>query len=69
MKRYAALIEKTRNGYSAHVPDLPGCVAAGDSRRGTIRLLRESIRLHIRGLVEDGLPVPDPACSAETVEV
>lgn len=66
--RYAIIIEKAGDNYSAYVPDLPGCVAAGDTPKETERLLREAIRLHIEGLREDGQPVPEPTSIAEYVE-
>ena len=66
--RYAVVIEKTDNNYSAYVPDLPGCVATG----GTVKIveaeIREAIRFHIEGLREDGLPVPAPTSIADYVE-
>ena len=66
--RYAIIIEKAGDNYSAYVPDLPGCVAAGDTPEETERLLSEAIRLHIEGLREDGQPVPEPTSIAEYVE-
>ena len=66
--RYAIIIEKAGDNYSAYVPDLPGCVAAGDTPEETERLLRDAIRLHIEGLREDGQPVPEPTSIAEYVE-
>ena len=67
--KYAAIIEKTGNGYSAYVPDLPGCVAAGDSREETESLIREAIALHLELLRKHGDPVPEPQTSAALVEV
>jgi predicted RNase H-like HicB family nuclease len=60
MKEYAAVFEKTSNGWSAYVPDLPGLGVAAASFEETEQLLREGIELHIEGLKEDGLPVPEP---------
>ena len=68
MRRYAVVIEKTENGYGAHVPDLPGCIAAGDTYAETDRLIREAIPFHIQGLVENGDPVPVPSTSVEFVD-
>lgn len=62
------VIEKTADGFGAHVPDLPGCVAAGDTCEETERLIREAIPFHIQGLVENGDPVPEPSTSVEFVE-
>jgi predicted RNase H-like HicB family nuclease len=60
MKEYAAVFEKTSNGWSAYVPDLPGLGVAAADFEETEQLLREGIELHIEGLIEDGLPVPEP---------
>jgi predicted RNase H-like HicB family nuclease len=69
MKRYAIVIEKAELNYAAYVPDLPGCVATGATVEETERLLREAIELHIEGMREDGLPVPEPSSQVEYVEV
>ena len=58
--RYAVVIERAENNYSAYVPDLPGCVATGDTREEVEREIREAIAFHLDGLREDGLPVPEP---------
>jgi predicted RNase H-like HicB family nuclease len=69
MKRYAIVIEKADSNYAAYVPDLPGCVATGATVEETERLLREAILLHLDGLQEDGLPIPEPSSVVEYVEV
>ena len=66
--RYAVVIEKADSNYSAYVPDLPGCVATGDSVAMVEREIRDAIRFHIDGLKADGLPVPQPTSIAEYVE-
>jgi predicted RNase H-like HicB family nuclease len=66
--RYAIIIEKAEGNFSAYVPDLPGCVATGDTIESVEREIREAIRFHIAGLKEDGLPVPQPTTIAEYVE-
>ena len=66
--RYAVVIEKAESNYSAYVPDLPGCVATGDTIASVEREIRDAIRFHIDGLKEDGLPVPAPTSIAEYVE-
>jgi predicted RNase H-like HicB family nuclease len=66
--RYAVVIEKAVDNYSAYVPDLPGCVATGETVAEVERELREAIRFHIEGLKEDGLPVPPPTAVAEYVD-
>jgi predicted RNase H-like HicB family nuclease len=67
--RYAIVIERAANNYSAYVPDLPGCVATGASVTETEQLIREAIGLHVTGMREDGLPVPEPSSQVEYVEV
>jgi predicted RNase H-like HicB family nuclease len=66
--RYAIVIEKANGNYSAYVPDLPGCVATGDTVQDAEREIREAIRFHIEGLREDGLTVPEPTSIADYVE-
>ena len=67
--KYAVVIKKAENNYSACVPDLPGCVATGKTKVEVTQNVREAIAFHIEGLCEDGLPVPEPQTSAEFVEV
>jgi predicted RNase H-like HicB family nuclease len=69
MKRYAIVIEKAASNYAAYVPDLPGCVAAGGTIEETEHLLREAIELHLKGMVEDGLPIPEPSSVVEYLEL
>ena len=66
--RYAIVIEKAEGNYSAYVPDLPGCVATGPTVASVEAELSEAIRLHVEGLIEDGLPVPPPTTIADYVE-
>ena len=66
--RYAVVIEKAEGNYSAYVPDLPGCVAAAASVKAVEAEIRDAIRLHVEGLKEDGLPVPEPTSIADYVE-
>jgi predicted RNase H-like HicB family nuclease len=66
--RYAIVIEKADGNFSAYVPDLPGCVATGDTVAAVEREIRDAIRFHIEGLQEDGLPVPMATSIAEYVE-
>ena len=68
MMRYAIVIEKAAGNYSAYVPDLPGCIATGETIAGVERDLREAIRFHSEGLEEDGLTIPPPGAVAEYVE-
>jgi predicted RNase H-like HicB family nuclease len=67
--RYAIVIEKATSNYSAYVPDLPGCVATGQTIEETEQQIREAIEFHLQGLREDGLPVPSPQSQVEYVEV
>ena len=67
--RYAIVVERAVNNFSAYVPDLPGCVATGATVEETERLIREAIVLHLTGLREDGLPIPEPSSQVEYVEV
>jgi predicted RNase H-like HicB family nuclease len=69
MSKYVALIERTDTGYSAHVPDLPGCIAAAATYEETIRLIHKAIEFHIEGMILQGERVPEPTTLAETVEV
>jgi len=65
--KYAVLFEKTETGYSAHVPDLAGCVAAGITLEETVDLIRGAIRMHLAGMVEDGEPIPEPKTIAQYI--
>jgi predicted RNase H-like HicB family nuclease len=58
VKQYPIVIEKAGRNYSAYVPDLPGCVATGETVEAVERGIHAAIRFHIAGLREDGLPVP-----------
>lgn len=69
MKRYAIVVEKAGRNFAAYVPDLPGCVATGKTVEATELLLREAIEVHVAGLREDGLPVPEPSSVVDYVEV
>jgi predicted RNase H-like HicB family nuclease len=69
MMRYAIVIEKAKNNYAAYVPDLPGCVATGETIEETEQQIREAIDLHLRGMREDGLPIPEPSSSVDYVEI
>jgi predicted RNase H-like HicB family nuclease len=67
--RYAIVIERGPTSYGAYVPDLPGCVAAAETRNEVLRLIREAIEFHIEEMREERLEVPEPLSSAEYVEV
>ena len=67
--RYMVVIERGESSWGAHVPDLPGCVAVGETRDEVIGLIREAVALHIDGLRREGLPVPKPSSEGEFVDV
>jgi predicted RNase H-like HicB family nuclease len=67
--RYMVVVERGETSWGAHVPDLPGCVAIGETRDDVLRLIREAIELHIDGLKQDGLPIPAPSSDVEFVEI
>ena len=66
--RYAVVIEKAEENYSAYVPDLPGCVATGATADEAEREIRGAIRFQLDGLREDSLPIPEPTSICEYVE-
>ena len=67
--KYAVLFEKGPTSWGASVPDLPGCVAVADTREGVEKLIQKAIELHVEGMREDGLPVPEPQHHVAVVEV
>lgn len=69
MRRYAVVIEQGTNNLSAYVPDLPGCVTTGQTMEEIECNIREAIGLHLKGMAEDGEPVPEPSTLAREIEV
>lgn len=67
--QYLVVIERGPSSYGAYVPDLPGCVAVGQTREEVETLIHEAIEFHIDGLREDGQPIPEPSSSAQLVTV
>jgi predicted RNase H-like HicB family nuclease len=67
--RYAIVIEHAKTNLSAYVPDLPGCITTGQTVEEVLRNMREAIELHLGGMREDNLPIPEPSSSVEYVEV
>jgi predicted RNase H-like HicB family nuclease len=67
--RYLVVVEEGPRSFGAYVPDLPGCVAAAETREEALALIREAIEFHIEGLRADGQPVPSPSSSSEVVDV
>lgn len=67
--RYAIVIEQAAANYSAYVPDLPGCVATGDTMEEVEAQIREAMNFHLEGLREDGLPAPQPSSHVEYMDI
>ena len=67
--KYLVVIERGPSSYGAYVPDLPGCIAVGETRDETIELIHEAIEFHLEGIKQEGLSVPQPHSSSEFVEV
>lgn len=67
--RYLVVVEEGSTSFGAYVPDLPGCVAAGETREEVLTLIREAIEFHLEGMKEDGQLIPRPSSSSELVEV
>ena len=69
MRRYLIVVEKGEGNYSAYCPDLPGCVATGETIEETEAEMVEAIRFHLEGMAKDGVAIPEPASSAATFVV
>lgn len=69
MPRFLVVIERTENNYSAYLPDLPGCIATGRTLDEVRQAMREAIALHIQGMIEDHLPLPEPRATADYVAI
>ena len=67
--KYAIVLEKGETSWGAYVPDLPGCAAAGETRKEAVRLIREAIEFHPEGLREDGESIPLPHSEMDYVEI
>lgn len=67
--KYAVVVEKGENSFGAHVPDLPGRIAVGETREEVLELIQEAIEFHLEGLREDGQPIPPALSSVEYVEI
>jgi hypothetical protein len=67
--KYAVVIERAGDNLSAYVPDLPGCIATGNSISEVEQMIREAISFHLEGLREDGLEIPEPTCAVGYVEL
>ena len=67
MYKFLIVIEKANGNYSAYSPDLPGCVATGETREEAERNMYQAMEMHLHGLAEDNQPIPEPHASAEYV--
>ncbi len=67
--RYVVIVEQGENGFGAYVTDLPGCVAVGETKEEALCLIRKAIELHLEGMREEDLLVPEPSSSSEYVEI
>lgn len=68
MYRFAVVIEKAKGNYSAYSPDLPGCIAVGDTIEETLQNMQAAIRLHLQGMIEDNEPIPVPQSRVQYME-
>ena len=69
MRQFLVVIEKAEGNYSAYAPDLPGCVATGKTTEDVERTMHEAIEMHVRGILEDNLPVPGSVALSEQLAV
>jgi len=69
MHKYLIIVEESERNFAAYSPDLPGCVATGKTRAAVAKNMRTAIEMHLEGLQEDGLPIPEPRSRADYVSV
>ena len=69
MYRYLIVVEQAGKNYSAYAPDLPGCVATGDTREEAEANMRDAIEMHLSGLIEDHASIPEPQASADYIDI
>ena len=69
LHRFLIVVEEAGTNYSAYSPDLPGCVATGESREEVERNMHEAVQMHVQGLREDNLPIPESQSFAEYIAV
>lgn len=67
--RYLIVIEKAAHNYAAYSPDVPGCVATGQTAAEAEEKMKSALRMHLRGLLEDGLPLPEPTTTADYADI
>ncbi len=62
MGSYVALIHKDRNSdYGVSFPDVPGCIAVGETLDEAREMAAEALAFHFEGMIEDGTPLPEPS--------
>ncbi|MBZ0111962.1 MAG: type II toxin-antitoxin system HicB family antitoxin [Thermoanaerobaculia bacterium] len=69
MHRFLVIVEAAGDNYSAYCPDLPGCIATGDTREEAEINMHEALEMHVEGLIEDGMPIPEPTAVAEYMAI
>ena len=67
--RYSVVIEKGERNYSAYLPDVPGCIATGRTSATTLKRLARALEMHLAGLKEDGLPIPEPMTQVDYISL
>jgi len=67
--RYGYVIEKTKTGFSAYLPDLPGCIATGKTKEQIRRRIQEAVAIHLQSMMEDGDPIPKPTTEWEYLDI
>ena len=64
MNEYLVVIEKAKHNFAAYLPDVPGCVATGKTRDEVLHRIQKAFTMHVAGMKEDGMPLPEPGSSA-----
>lgn len=67
--QYVVILEEGSESWGAYVPDLPGCVAVGETRQEALKLIHEAVEFHLDGMKEDGDPIPEPHSRSEIIQV
>ncbi len=67
--KYLVIIEETKTGFSAYSPDLPGCIATGDTKEEVERNMQEGILFHLEGIQEEGEQIPEPKSYSKTFDI
>lgn len=69
MRRYAVIVEPSGNGFGAYAPDIPGCVAVGETIEETLVFMKDALEAHLRMMRDDGDPIPEPSTIVREFEV